>query len=209
MPNYAGNSATQENAFMTVNKSVRDALNLILKCWGVEKDKCSNQRIGANSRRFNLKRWEFRAKGCSGILGGVVCVVFVVFIGVCGEFGLYGVWCVLYVVLGILYTCDVLLVGRVGHPFFSKEHNILPFFCVLFKRTKRYLRSFPFFIKECSVLCLFFLFFIIECSILCVLLRSLQKNVAFFAFFYVLKRSFGSHKSTKTWKKNVKERCVL
>ena len=52
-----------------------------------------------------------------------------------------------------------------------------------------------------------------ECCVLCVLLRSLQKNVAFFAFFYVLKkrmhRSFGSHKSPKTRKKNVKEHCVL
>ena len=61
----------------------------------------------------------------------------------------------------------------------------------------------------------------------CVLLHSLQKNVAFFAFFYVLwkrllrslhslhsflffrkerkrtQHSFGSHKSPKTWKKNV------
>ena len=40
-----------------------------------------------------------------------------------------------------------------------------------------------------------------------VLLRSFQKNVAFSAFFYVLKKrtqgSFGSHKSPKTWKKNV------
>ena len=51
---------------------------------------------------------------------------------------------------------------RVGHPFFSKERNILVFFCVLFKITKRSLRSFTFFIKECGVLC-----------VLCVLLRSL------------------------------------
>ena len=61
-----------------------------------------------------------------------------------------------------------------------------------------------------------FTFFAKECCVLCVLLRSLQKNVAFFAFFYVLckrmlrsLRSFGSHKSPKTRKKNVKERCVL
>ena len=43
-------------------------------------------------------------------------------------------------------------------------------------------------------------------------LRSLQKNVAFFAFFSVLQkrteRSFGSHKSPKTRKKNGKERNV-
>ena len=48
------------------------------------------------------------------------------------------------------------------------------------------------------------------------LLRSLQKNVAFFAFFaffYILckrtHRSFGLHKSPKTQKKNGKECCVL
>ena len=61
------------------------------------------------------------------------------------------------------------------------------------------LRSFA---KERCILC-----------VLCVLLRSLQKNVAFFAFFYALKkrmhRSFGFHKSPKTRKKNAKECCVL
>ena len=34
----------------------------------------------------------------------------------------------------------------------------------------------------------FFTFFAKEQNVLCVLLRSLQKNVAFFAFFYVLKK---------------------
>ena len=69
-----------------------------------------------------------------------------------------------------------------------------------------------------------------EHCVLCVLLRSLQKNVAFFAFFYGLckrkvhslrsftllrkerkrmHRSFGLHKSPKTQKKNAKEGCVL
>ena len=64
----------------------------------------------------------------------------------------------------------------------------------------------------------------------CVLLRSLQKNKMFSAFFYILckrmlrslrsftflskeckrmNHSFGSHKSPKTRKKNVKEHCVL
>ena len=47
----------------------------------------------------------------------------------------------------------------------------------------------------------------------CILLRSLQKNVKFFAFFFVLKKrmhhSFGFHKSPKTQKKKAKERCVL
>ena len=40
-----------------------------------------------------------------------------------------------------------------GHPFFSKECNVLPFFPVLYKRTERSLRSFPFFIKERNDLC--------------------------------------------------------
>ena len=63
---------------------------------------------------------------------------------------------------------------RVGHAFFSKECNVL--------------RSFAFFAKECCVLC--------------ILLRSLQKNVAFFAFFYVLKKRM--QKSPKTRKKERK-----
>ena len=58
----------------------------------------------------------------------------------------------------------------------------------------RSLRSFTFFAKECCVLC--------------ILLCSLQKNVAFFALFYVLKKrthsSFGSHKSPKTREKKCK-----
>ena len=97
---------------------------------------------------------------------------------------------------------------RAGHAFFSKERNVLhsfAFFCI---RTLRSLCSFMFLAKECCILC--------------VLLRSLQKNVVFFAFFYVLKKrthsSFGSHKMPKTQKKECKrtlhslkepkERCV-
>ena len=45
-------------------------------------------------------------------------------------------------------------------------------FCVLLQKNKTFSRSFTFFAKERYVLC--------------VLLRSLQKNVAFFAFFSVL-----------------------
>ena len=99
---------------------------------------------------------------------------------------------------------------------FAKERNVLAFFYVLCKRTLRSLHSFTFFAK-------------VHC-VLCILLCSLQKNVAFFAFFYVLckrrlhslrsftflrkerkrtHRSFGSHKSPKTRKKNVKEWNVL
>ena len=33
-----------------------------------------------------------------------------------------------------------------GHPFFSKERNVLAFFSDVYKRTRRSLRSFPFFI---------------------------------------------------------------
>ena len=97
-----------------------------------------------------------------------------------------------------------------------KNVAFFAFFYILCKRTLCSLRSFTFFAKECCVLC--------------VLLRSLQKNIAFFAFFYILckrtlhslhsftflrkehKRthpSFGSRKSPKTRKNNIKERCVL
>ena len=41
---------------------------------------------------------------------------------------------------------------RIGHPFFSKECNVLAFFSVLYKRTELSLCSFPFFIKERNVL---------------------------------------------------------
>ena len=44
-------------------------------------------------------------------------------------------------------------IGRVGHTFFSKERNVLAFFYVLYKRMRRSLRSFTFFIKERGVLC--------------------------------------------------------
>ena len=46
------------------------------------------------------------------------------------------------------------VLGWVGHPFFSKERNILAFFPVLYKRTEQSLRSFPFFIKEQNNLCI-------------------------------------------------------
>ena len=80
--------------------------------------------------------------------------------------------------------------------------------------------SFAFFCKraKCSRVLLRSLqknetFFAKERNVLCVLLGSLQKIVAFSAFFYILKNrmhhSFGSHKSPKTRKKNVKECCVL
>ena len=56
-------------------------------------------------------------------------------------------------------------------------------FCI---RTLRSLRSLTFFAKERCVLC--------------ILLRSLQKKVVFFAFFYLLK---------KRTQKNAKERIIL
>ena len=43
--------------------------------------------------------------------------------------------------------------NRVGQPFFSKERNVRAFCPVLYKRTDRFLRSFPFFIKERKDLC--------------------------------------------------------
>ena len=59
-------------------------------------------------------------------------------------------------------------------------------FYVLYRRMRRSLGSFTFFIKERGILC--------------ILLCSLEKNVAFFAFFYVL---------YKRMQKNAKERCAL
>ena len=65
--------------------------------------------------------------------------------------------------------------------FFCKRTQRSEFFCVLCKRTVRSLRSFTFFAKE-------------RC-ILHILLRSLQKNVAFFAFFYILKKRMQNNAS--------------
>ena len=49
-----------------------------------------------------------------------------------------------------------------------------------------------------------------EHCILCILLRSLQKNVAFFALFYVLcKRMLRALHSFMFFRKNAKERIVL
>ena len=82
---------------------------------------------------------------------------------------------------------------RVGLVFFSKECNFLAFFCVLYKRMRRSLHFFAFFIKERGILCVLlhsfaffwvlykrtqhslhsFAFFIKECGVLCVLLHSL------------------------------------
>ena len=45
---------------------------------------------------------------------------------------------------------------RVGHAFFSKERNVLSFFCVLYKRTWHSLPFFAFFLKERRVLCVLF-----------------------------------------------------
>ena len=44
--------------------------------------------------------------------------------------------------------------SRFGQAFFSKEHNILAFFPILYKRTERFLHSFPFLIKEQNDLCI-------------------------------------------------------
>ena len=71
---------------------------------------------------------------------------------------------------------------------FIKNTAFFAFFCVLYKRTRRSLRSFAFFIKERRILC--------------VLLRSLCKNPVFFSFYCVLykrmrrsKRAFWFYKS--------------
>ena len=53
--------------------------------------------------------------------------------------------------------CTHTLHCRVGHPFFSKERNVLGFFSILYKRMRRSLRSFLFFIKERGILCVLLL----------------------------------------------------
>ena len=64
-----------------------------------------------------------------------------------------------------------------------------------FKKNATFLRSFTFFIKGCGVLC--------------VLLRSLWKNVAFFAFFYFLyKRMRRSLRSLRSFTFFIKEHSV-
>ena len=132
-----------------------------------------------------------------------------------------------------------MLPSRVGHAFFSKERNVLAFFCVLYKRTRRSLRSFAVFsfLGLKVIFCNIYLYISIHQYIyiyisiniylkkeqglgmrsfqknatFCVLL---QKNVAFFALFYVLcKRTLHSLHSFLFLKKrtqnNAKERCVL
>ena len=59
------------------------------------------------------------------------------------------------------------------------------FFCILLQKNKMFSCSSTFFAKEGNILC--------------ILLHSLQKNVVFSAFFYVLKKRT----------KNTKERTVL
>ena len=77
------------------------------------------------------------------------------------------------------YGSSNITVNQGWAPVFSKERNVLAFFPVLYNRTKRSLRSFPFFIKERDDLC--------------VLSRSLQKNGTFFTFFSVLLKRTGKN----------------
>ena len=80
----------------------------------------------------------------------MVRILVVVLIGLCGVVRILAV-----ALIGLCSVARILVVVfcRVGHAFFSKERNILEFFCVLYKRTQRSLRSFAFFIKESSVFC--------------------------------------------------------
>ena len=117
---------------------------------------------------------------CCGILANTVIL-------------LYGGYCVcVHCIQGGVIFWDSSF-SRVGHPFFSKERNILAFFPILYKRKESFLHSFPFFIKEQNDLC--------------VLFRSLKKNVPIFAFFSVLyERTFRSLRSFPCF---IKDRNVL
>ena len=106
-----------------------------------------------------------------------------------------------------IYIC--LYKSKYIYIYWEKNPQLSAFFCILLQQNETFLPSFT--------------FFAIEWNILCVLLSSLQKNVAFFAFFYVLcvlfrsleenvkstECSYGFHKSPNTQKKNGKECCVL
>ena len=102
----------------------------------------------------------------------------------------------IYLIIYSIYSISIYIYTYI---YWGEKTQRSAFFCILLQKNETFLRSFTLFAKERNVLC--------------VLLRSLQKNVAFSAFLYILKkrthRSFGSHKSPKTQKKNVKECCVL
>ena len=74
-----------------------------------------------------------------------------------------------------------------------KNAAFFAFFCILYKRTRRSLGSFMFFIKDCGVLC--------------VPLLSLWKNAAFFAFFYVLYKRM--QRSSRSFMCFIKEPGVI
>ena len=90
---------------------------------------------------------------------------------------------------GILFVFFYVLYERTPHSFLGLYISIY----ILKKRSQknvalRSLRSFMFFAKECCVLLFFAFFYILLCS-------SEKKRKR-------MHRSFGSHKSTKTQKKN-------
>ena len=76
---------------------------------------------------------------------------------------------------------------------FQKNGTIFALFSVLYNRTERSLRSFPFFIKEWNDLC--------------VLFRSLEKNGTIFAFFSVIYKR--TEQSLRSFPFFIKERNVL
>ena len=57
--------------------------------------------------------------------------------------------------------------------FFSKERNVLAFFCVLYKKNETFSALFYVLYKRTLRSLRSFMFFIKECGVLCVLLRSL------------------------------------
>ena len=75
-------------------------------------------------------------------------------------------------------------------------------FCVLLQKNETFLCSFTFFAKERNVLCILFL----SCKRM---LHSLHSFTFLRKECERMHRSFGTHKSPKTQKKNVKECCIL
>ena len=67
--------------------------------------------------------------------------------------------------------------------FFSKECNVLTFFCVLYKKNAAFFAFFYVYKRMLRSLCSF-TFFIKECGFLCILLRSLYISIYIYIFIY-------------------------
>ena len=70
--------------------------------------------------------------------------------------------------------------------FFSKERNVLTFFCVLYKKNAAFFAFFYVLYKRMLRSLCSFTFFIKECGFLCILLRSLY--ISIYIYIFILKK---------------------